>query len=156
MTRNVLQLPPMDSFNKCVSLLFRYGMCDRPLVLSAWMQFPRALNDWLMLFASSNVAPLAPDRPTRSLPARSTRFRNATFQSASEMSAFLMRCHPIRSSSSAANSSRRFYEDRHTEACVRHATAAGCHPPCAPAAQLHWHATPHPCERWCASGCCLH
>lgn len=37
------------------------------------MQLPSALRDWLMFLASSSVAPVAPERPTRSLPARSTR-----------------------------------------------------------------------------------
>lgn len=38
------------------------------------MQLPSALKDWLMFLASVSVAPVAPERDTRSLPARSTRF----------------------------------------------------------------------------------
>ena len=77
----VLQLPPSESSRMRVSLLSRYGMCCRPRgSVSAAMTLPSAESDWLIFFDSSRRWPVAPERRTRSLPARSTRFSLPTLK----------------------------------------------------------------------------
>ena len=53
-------------------------MCDAPVV-SAEMQFPRALRLLLMFFASSNTLPCAPVFEIFSLPAKSTKLSREDF-----------------------------------------------------------------------------
>ena len=74
MIREVLALPPSESYSTRVSLESRYGTWEDFLSVSANMTFPKADKDLLMFFASSSLFPSAPVFPTFSLPARSTKY----------------------------------------------------------------------------------
>eukprot|EP01033_Poteriospumella_lacustris_P001595 gene1594-gene1749 len=77
----VLQLPPNESSNIRVSLLLRYGICARsPFLVKAEMTKPNIDNDLLICFDSSNRCPVAPERFTRSEPAKSTKFNLPTLK----------------------------------------------------------------------------
>jgi hypothetical protein len=79
-TRHTIHLPadllsrsdaPRQSLNRNVKMEFRYGVCAFFATL-LWITSPRADKLLLMACASFSLAPVAPDFPTRSLPARST------------------------------------------------------------------------------------
>mmetsp|Transcript_2658 Transcript_2658/g.5527 ORF Transcript_2658/g.5527 Transcript_2658/m.5527 type:complete len:331 (+) Transcript_2658:904-1896(+) len=77
----VLQFPPRLSSRILVSFESRYGTCVLPLVsVRAEMTFPSADRLWLIFLDSSSLWPVAPERRTRSEPARSTRFSLPTLK----------------------------------------------------------------------------
>jgi len=67
----VLLLPPNDSYNTLVSLLFLYGTKPPLPSVSALITLPKVVNDKLIFFPSSNVYPVAPVLDIFSLPAKS-------------------------------------------------------------------------------------
>ena len=73
MMRHVFALPPKDSWRTRVNLESLYGMCwDLPSV-RLFMTRPNVVSDLLIVFASSNVRPVAPVFEIFSEPAKSTR-----------------------------------------------------------------------------------
>lgn len=70
---SVFPSPPKHGANKYVNFELRYGMCFA-LLASAANTSPSEDRLLLIEHASFNRSPLAPDRETLSLPAKSTRF----------------------------------------------------------------------------------
>lgn len=70
----VLQLPPIESFKKNVSLESRNGIyfLFLSLSMSAFTTLPKALKDLLMLHPYFSLKPYTPVSFIRSLPAKST------------------------------------------------------------------------------------
>lgn len=70
LTINVFPSPERADWSKYVSFEFLNGMCDCLLAIAVNTS-TNELNDLLIATVSLNRAPLAPDRSTRSDPARS-------------------------------------------------------------------------------------
>lgn len=75
MKEEVWKEVPKEVCKTWVSLLFRYGTWGL-FCAKANMTSPRADKDLFMCWASFNLSPVASDRSTRSLPARSTRCKD--------------------------------------------------------------------------------
>ena len=73
--RDIFEVPPRESCNNLVSLLFLYGIWTVPALLEVKddMTKPSADNDLFIILASSNCFPSRNDFPTSSLPAKSTK-----------------------------------------------------------------------------------
>ena len=69
----VLHLPPMESFNTCVSLLCLKGTCSRLLSPNAITACSRNVRDLLIYMASTWVSPTESVLLSLSDPARSTK-----------------------------------------------------------------------------------
>jgi hypothetical protein len=80
-------MSPRDFCKSCVSLLFRYGMWEFFWAKAA-MTSPKQERLLLICCASFSLSPVASDRSTLSLPARSTKYKQLFVASPESSSPF--------------------------------------------------------------------